>query len=72
MLSSLLAEGKHPQIKNIAAIVQQTQPDILLLNEFDYIEDPKAGVQLFIRNFLKKHKMLTAKPLIIRISITVQ
>lgn len=54
VLSTLLAEGKHQQIKNIAAIVQQTQPDILLLNEFDYIEDPKAGVQLFIRNFLNK------------------
>jgi endonuclease/exonuclease/phosphatase family metal-dependent hydrolase len=54
VLSTLLAEGQHPQIKNIAAIVQQTQPDILLLNEFDYIADPKAGVLLFIRNYLNK------------------
>lgn len=54
VLSSLLAAGNHPQIKNIAAIVQHTQPDILLLNEFDYIADPAAGVQLFIRNYLNK------------------
>lgn len=54
VLSSLLAAGNHPQIRNIAAIVQQTQPDILLLNEFDYIEDPAAGVQLFIQNYLNK------------------
>jgi hypothetical protein len=54
VLSALLAAGNHPQIKNIAAIVQQTQPDILLLNEFDYIEDPAAGIQLFIKHFLNK------------------
>ena len=54
VLSTLLAQGNHPQIKNIAAIVQQTQPDILLLNEFDYIEDSASGVQLFIRNYLNK------------------
>ena len=54
VLSTLLAQGNHTQIKNIAAIVQQTQPDILLLNEFDYIEDPADGVKLFIRNYLNK------------------
>ncbi|KKL00061.1 endonuclease [Rheinheimera mesophila] len=61
VLSTLLAEGDHPQIKNIAAIVQQTQPDILLLNEFDYIEDPKVGVQLFIRNYLNKAQSADGK-----------
>ncbi len=54
VLSTLLAQGNHTQIKNIAAIVQQIQPDILLLNEFDYIEDPADGVKLFIRNYLNK------------------
>ena len=52
VLSDLLAKGKHPQIKNIAAIIQQVQPDILLLNEFDYIDDPKQGIELFINNYL--------------------
>ncbi|MDZ7902347.1 MAG: endonuclease/exonuclease/phosphatase family protein [Rheinheimera sp.] len=52
VLADLLAKGKHPQIKNIAAIIQQVQPDILLLNEFDYIDDPKQGIELFIENYL--------------------
>lgn len=52
VLAELLAKGNHPQIKNIAAIIQQIQPDILLLNEFDYISDPKKGVELFIKNYL--------------------
>ena len=52
VLADLLAKGNHPQIKNIAAIIQQVQPDILLLNEFDYIDDPKQGIELFIENYL--------------------
>lgn len=47
-----LSTGKNQQIRNIAAIVQRTAPDIILLNEFDYIEDPKQGVQAFIDNYL--------------------
>jgi len=54
VLSSLLQKGEHPQIRNIAAIIQQIQPDIILLNEFDYIADPSQGVQLFIDNYLAK------------------
>ena len=57
VLAQQLRSGNNPQIKNIAAIVQQVQPDILLLNEFDYIQDPKAGVQLFIRNYLQQPQM---------------
>jgi hypothetical protein len=52
VLANLLAKGNHPQIKNIAAIIQHVQPDILLLNEFDYIKDPKQGIELFIKNYL--------------------
>ena len=47
-----LASGDHPQIKNIAEIIQTTRPDVLLLNEFDYIADPKHGIELFIKNYL--------------------
>ncbi len=54
LLSQLLAEGSHPQIRNIASIIQHVRPDVLLLNEFDYISQPEQGVQLFIRNFLQK------------------
>ncbi|MFC4655260.1 endonuclease/exonuclease/phosphatase family protein [Rheinheimera marina] len=54
LLSQLLAQGKHPQIQNIASIIQRVRPDVLLLNEFDYIAQPEHGVQLFIRNYLQK------------------
>ncbi len=54
VLATLLAQGKNPQIRNIAAIIQQVKPDIILLNEFDYIADPAKGVQLFLDNFLAK------------------
>jgi len=44
--------NNHQQIRNIAEIIQQVRPDILLLNEFDYIKDPKQGVEKFIKSFL--------------------
>ncbi|MBY6065029.1 endonuclease/exonuclease/phosphatase family protein [Pseudidiomarina sediminum] len=34
--------NQHPQIKAIAEIIQHTRPDVLLLNEFDYL--PEADV----------------------------
>lgn len=52
-LFDLLAEGKHPQIRNIAEIIQRVRPDIVLLNEFDYTADPKRGVEAFKSNFLQ-------------------
>jgi predicted extracellular nuclease len=33
-------KSNHQQIKNIAEIIQRVRPDIILLNEFDYV--PKA------------------------------
>ncbi len=62
VLSGLLKQANHPQIKNIAAIIQQVQPDILLLNEFDYIENPQEGIELFIKNYLAVSQ-LGGKPL---------
>lgn len=47
-----LASGEHPQIRNIAEIIQHTAPDIILLNEFDYIDNPKQGIEAFIKNYL--------------------
>lgn len=46
-------KNDEQQIKNIAEIIQRTRPDIILLNEFDYIADPSEGVELFINNYLK-------------------
>jgi len=52
IVNELLAAGDHPQIKNIAEIIQRTRPDIILLNEFDYIAIPQQGIELFIKNYL--------------------
>lgn len=54
VLTAQLKSGNNQQIRNIASIIQQVQPDILLLNEFDYIADPADGILLFIRNYLEK------------------
>lgn len=47
-----LARGSNQQIRHVAEIIQRVQPDILLLNEFDYIENPKQGIDAFINNYL--------------------
>jgi endonuclease/exonuclease/phosphatase family metal-dependent hydrolase len=52
VLEHILSSGEHPQVKNIAEIIQRVNPDILLLNEFDYIEDKAKGVDAFIDNYL--------------------
>jgi endonuclease/exonuclease/phosphatase family metal-dependent hydrolase len=49
-----LASAKHPQIKNIAEIIQRTRPDIILLNEFDYSADSQKGIQAFVTNYLNR------------------
>jgi len=54
VLRQLLTSGENSQIRNIAAIIQKIRPDVLLLNEFDYIEDPQSGVLAFIRNYLRQ------------------
>ncbi|SDK33637.1 Endonuclease/Exonuclease/phosphatase family protein [Ferrimonas sediminum] len=52
-LARHLATGKHPQIRNVAEIIQRVRPDILLLNEFDYIADATTGAEAFINHYLK-------------------
>ena len=47
-----LASGDNQQIKNVAEIIQLTQPDIILLNEFDYIAESDKGVNAFLTNYL--------------------
>jgi hypothetical protein len=52
VLKQRLKNGDNLQIKNIAEIIQRTRPDIVLLNEFDYIESKAEGVKAFIKNYL--------------------
>ncbi|GAB2706859.1 endonuclease/exonuclease/phosphatase family protein [Aliiglaciecola aliphaticivorans] len=53
LLFKHLATGDHPQIQNIAQIIQRVRPDIILLNEFDYSSDASIGPIAFINNYLK-------------------
>jgi hypothetical protein len=46
-----LATGEDPQIRNVAEIIQRVRPDVLPLNEFDYVAGGEA-VRLFQRNSL--------------------
>ena len=42
-LPAALSNSDHPQISNIAEIIQRVRPDILLLNEFDRSEERRVG-----------------------------
>ncbi|MCL1075479.1 endonuclease/exonuclease/phosphatase family protein [Shewanella dokdonensis] len=53
-LYNLLQNNDNPQIRNIAEILQRVRPDIVLLNEFDYIAEPKQGVEAFTRHYLNQ------------------
>ncbi|MCK7459171.1 endonuclease/exonuclease/phosphatase family protein [Idiomarina sp. ATCH4] len=44
-------QKNHEQIRGIAEILQRVRPDIVLLNEFDYL-DPEVGVNVFQKNYL--------------------
>ena len=54
ILRRLLSSGENKQIRNIAEIIKKTRPDVLLLNEFDYIADTHSGVIAFIKNYLMR------------------
>jgi len=48
-----LSTPDNAQARNIAEIVQRTNPDVLLINEFDYVaESPLTPVELFQQNYL--------------------
>lgn len=53
-LIDALASGNNQQIKNIAEIIQRTRPNIILLNEFDYVANPKVGIEQFISGYLQQ------------------
>ncbi len=47
-------KSDHQQIKNIAEIIQRINPDIILLNEFDYLDDNNEALKIFINSYLNK------------------
>ncbi len=53
VLIDALASGTSQHIRNIAKIIQTVRPDVILLNEFDYIADPAQGVAQFIKGYLE-------------------
>lgn len=55
-LPAALSNSDHPQISNIAEIIQRVRPDILLLNEFDYHADPARGVKPFLERYLQQSR----------------
>ena len=46
-----LSTGTDPQLRNVAEIIQRARPDVLLVNEFDFVPDEQAA-RLFQRNYL--------------------
>jgi hypothetical protein len=46
-----LSNGEDPQLRNVAEIIQRARPDVLLINEFDFVPND-AAVRLFQRNYL--------------------
>src|ERR687891_1240250 len=50
-LVQVLANGNDPQIRNVAEIIQRVRPDVLAINELDFVEGGEA-LRLFQRNYL--------------------
>ena len=53
-LKTALENGSNKQIRHIAEIIQHVRPDVVLLNEFDYIENWQYGARAFVRHYLNK------------------
>jgi endonuclease/exonuclease/phosphatase family metal-dependent hydrolase len=47
-----LGSGENQQIKNIAEIIQRIDPDVILLNEFDLLNE-NDGILAFKKNYLE-------------------
>jgi hypothetical protein len=47
-----LSTPDNQQARTVAEIIQRTHPDVLLINEFDYVEDGQAA-ELFRDNYLE-------------------
>ncbi|MEJ3405640.1 endonuclease/exonuclease/phosphatase family protein [Rathayibacter sp. YIM 133350] len=51
-LEADLATGADPQARTVAEIIQRANPDVVLLNEFDYVPDGRAA-DAFRHNYLQ-------------------
>ncbi len=51
-LVSDLSDANNSQAKRVAEIIQRVNPDVLLINEFDFVED-NVAVDLFRSNYLE-------------------
>ncbi|GAA6172751.1 endonuclease/exonuclease/phosphatase family protein [Colwellia sp. KU-HH00111] len=54
-LSQVLQQNNQ-QIKNIAEIIQRINPDVILLNEFDRVDNSHKNIQYFINHYLAKQQ----------------
>ena len=52
-LVSDLSTPNNVQAKTVAEIIQRTRPDVLLINEFDFVENGVAA-RLFQENYLSR------------------
>jgi 3-phytase len=59
-----LSTGTDPQLRNVAEIIQRARPDVLLINEFDFVPDEQAA-RLFQRNYLSVSQS-GARPIVFR------
>src|ERR671923_1797975 len=50
-LAQVLSTGTDPQLRNVAEIIQRVRPDVLLVNELDFVAGGEA-LRLFQRNYL--------------------
>jgi len=48
-------DSNHPQIRNIAEIIQRVNPDVILLNEFDNQENNDHNQHNSLKTFIKKY-----------------
>jgi hypothetical protein len=55
-LVSDLSTPDNQQARNVAEIIQRTRPEVLLINEFDFVEDGLAA-ELFQDNYLSMSQM---------------
>ena len=46
-----VSNGDDPQLRNVAEIIQRARPDVLLINEFDFVPGQQAA-RLFQKNYL--------------------
>eukprot|EP00494_Astrolonche_serrata_P032955 UN33224 len=54
ILMEQLISGENEHIKQIAEIIQRVRPDVILLNEFDYIMDENMGINAFVELYLNE------------------